>query len=98
MSNPPGWYTVPVHPAPSNSLATAGMVLGILGVVIQWGGVLTLTAGVLAVIFGVVGVSQANRLGGLNSGRAVAAIVLGCITVLAYLFWGLVTSGIFWLI
>jgi hypothetical protein len=74
------------------------MVLGILGVVIEWAGVLTLAAGILALVFGMVGVSRANKLGGLHSGRAVAGIILGCIAILAYLFWGILTLGLFWFI
>lgn len=86
------------QPAPSNSLATAGMVLGIVGAVIEWAGLLTLAAGVLAIVFGAAGMNRANRLGGLHKGRATAAITLGCVAILAYLLWGIVSLGIFWII
>jgi hypothetical protein len=95
----PMTMAMPVQaPVASNGLATAALVLGILGAVIEWGGVLTLLAGVLAIIFGAVGMSRAVRLGNLGKGRAVAGLVLGCIAVVAYLIWGLVSFGVLWLI
>jgi hypothetical protein len=95
----PTMVAVPVMPpGVSNGLATASLVLGILGAVIEWGGVLTLLAGVLAIIFGAVGISRAGHLGNEGKGRGVAGLVLGCVAITAYVFWGLVTFGVLWLI
>ncbi len=89
----------PVMPAvASNGLATAALVLGILGAVIEWAGILTFAAGVLAIVFGAIGISKAGQLGGLGKGRALAGLLLGCLAIIAYLFWGLVSFGIFWFI
>jgi hypothetical protein len=85
------------YPAPTNGIATASLVLGLLGAVIEWGGLLTLAAGVLAVIFGAVGIGRAGRTN-QGHGRAVAGLILGCIAIVAYIFWGAVTAGVLWLI
>jgi hypothetical protein len=85
------------YPAPTNGIATASLVLGLLGAVIEWGGLLTLAAGVLAVIFGAVGIGRAGRTN-QGHGRAVAGLILGCIAIVAYIFWGAVTVGVLWLI
>lgn len=76
----------------TNSLATAALVLGILGAVIEWGGILTLAAGVLAIVFGAIGLRR-SHITGIGGGKSVAGLVLGCFTIVAYLFWGLVTFG-----
>jgi hypothetical protein len=88
------WGPVPV----SNSSATAAMVLGIICVVVEWGGLLTLACALLAIILGTVGLSKAGTLRGFGKGRATAGLVLGCIGICAYVFWGLLTAGILWFI
>jgi hypothetical protein len=94
----PAGYAMPVQMiVPSNGLATASLVLGLIGAIIEWGGLLTLTAGVLAIIFGAIGIGRSHQFGH-GHGRAVAGLVLGIIAIVAYLFWGLVTLGVFFLI
>ena len=61
---------------PTNGLAVAALVVGIVGVVLfwtVWGGVIL---GILGLVFGAVGLSKANR-GGPNKGMAVAGLILG---------------------
>jgi hypothetical protein len=58
---------------PTNSMATASLVLGIVGMV-----TCTLVVpSLLAVVFGIVGLRRANRPGGVGSGKAVWGVVLG---------------------
>jgi hypothetical protein len=76
-----------------NGLATPGMVLGIIGLSISWIpflGFFSLPLGILATVFGGVGVSKANKLGGLKKGQAIAGIVTG---VLAILVWILILAA-----
>lgn len=63
---------------PTNGLATASLVLGILGLFIP-------ILGVLAVIFGSIGISKANQ-GASGKGLAIAGLVLGILGTLALLY------------
>jgi hypothetical protein len=77
--------------APSNGMAIAALVLGIvaivtgvwipipiLGLVMMF---LAFAPAVLAVIFGHVGIRNAGRLGGLGRGAALTGLVLGYVTL-----------------
>ncbi len=69
-------------PAPaSNGPATAGMVLGILGVALFWLPVIGFVMAIIAVVLGGVGLSRSN-LGGGGRGQAIAAIVLGVLGII----------------
>ncbi len=57
----------------SNGQAVAGMVLGILAVIIEWGGLLTLGLAVSAIICGAIGLGR-SREAGLGHGQAVAGV------------------------
>ena len=81
----------------SNGQAVAGMVLGILAVIIEWGGLLTLALAVTAIIFGAVGLNQSRETGS-GHGQAVAGVTLGIIGCVLYLVWGVVSLGLFFLI
>ena len=76
----------------SNGQAVAGMVLGILAVVIEWGGLLTLGLAVSAIIFGAIGLSRSREVG-LGHGQAVTGVTLGIIGGVLYLVWGLLSWG-----
>jgi len=69
-------------PAASNGLATAALVVGIIGVVLFFTVWLGVILGVLAVVFGAVGRSRASR-GAPNKGLATAGLVLGVVSILA---------------
>ena len=70
---------------PTNALALAGFILGLIaavatGFVDYWTGtlvVLILTPALLAVIFGFVGINTANRLGGKRRKLAIWSVMLG---------------------
>ena len=65
---------------PTNGLAVAALVVGIVGVVLfwtVWGGVIL---GILGLVFGAVGLSKGNR-GAPNKGMAVAGLILGGVAV-----------------
>ncbi|MGD0923891.1 MAG: hypothetical protein ABR926_01700 [Streptosporangiaceae bacterium] len=81
----------------SNGQAVAGMVLGILAVVIEWGGLLTLGLAVSAIIFGAIGLSRSREVG-LGHGQAVTGVTLGIIGGVLYLVWGLLSLGLFLLV
>ncbi|MDQ0297928.1 hypothetical protein J2S78_000336 [Salibacterium salarium] len=69
-----------------NGMAVAGMVLGIIGVVLNWIPFLPYVLGVLAIIFGIVGMKQP-----VKQGVSKAGLILGIITIgLKILFWVIV--------
>ncbi|SHG29162.1 protein of unknown function [Jatrophihabitans endophyticus] len=63
---------------PGNGLAIAGMVCGIVGLLIFW-----FILGPLAIIFGGIGWSRANR-GAKYKGMAIAGVVLGIVDIIGY--------------
>lgn len=70
-------------PQPANGLGTAGLVLGIIGVVCNltvylW--FVGLIVGVLAIVFGAIGRGRANRGEATNKGAATAGLVMGIIS------------------
>jgi hypothetical protein len=81
----------------SNGQAVAGMVLGILAVIVEWGGLLTLSMAVAAIICGAIGLGRSREVG-LGHGQAVAGVTLGIIGCVLYLVWGLLSLGLFFLI
>jgi Domain of unknown function (DUF4190) len=62
----------------NNGLAIAGLVCGLVGLLLFW-----FVLGPLAIIFGGVGLSRAKRGAG-HRGMAIAAIVLGVIDIVVY--------------
>lgn len=62
----------------SNGMATASMVLGIVGMFIPG------ITSILAIIFGGVGISKANK-GAEGKGKAVAGLVLGIIAAATWI-------------
>ncbi len=89
-------YAVPAYaaPRPSNGMATAGLTLGILGLVFFWVPFLGQVMAVLGAALGGAGLAAANRDPELAStrGTAIAGLALG---VAAFLFGMLVWDGIF---
>jgi hypothetical protein len=78
---PPGGYGVV---PPSNGMATAALVLGIVSICLFWAFGFGVVLGVLAVIFGIVGKRKASTLPGQPAaGRAVAGLVTGIVVWLA---------------
>ncbi|MFF3616449.1 DUF4190 domain-containing protein [Streptomyces sp. NPDC002580] len=73
-----GW---PLTPAPSNGMGTAGLVLGIIAVVLFCAWPLAIVLGVLAVIFGLIGRAKARRGEATNPGQALAGVICGAVGV-----------------
>lgn len=72
-------YSQPMSgPRPTNGMATASLVLGILGMFLP-------ILGVLALIFGSIGISKANEGAG-GKGLAIAGLVLGILGTLVLLY------------
>jgi hypothetical protein len=91
---PPPGPPVYVARAPTNGMAVAALVLGIVGCVGLW-----LIGPILALVFGYVSKGQIDRSGGAQEGRgfAVAGIVLGWVGIglsilVGFWFWFLFTQ------
>jgi len=75
-------FAQPYAPASgSNGVAVAALVLGLL--VFCFG----LLTGIPALICGIIGLKQANEMGGTGKGMAITGIVLGGLSILAIIAW-----------
>jgi hypothetical protein len=87
----PGGAPVPAYyRPPTNGMAVASMVLGILGMV----GMIWIISPVLALVFGYLSKGQIDRSGGAQEGRgyAIAGIVLGWVGIV----WGILMAVWMW--
>lgn len=62
----------------SNGLAIAGLVCGLVGILLFW-----FILGPLAIIFGGIGWSRANK-GAPHKGMSIAAVVIGVLEIIFY--------------
>jgi hypothetical protein len=60
-----------------NGMAVAGLVMGILGLVLCFIPFLGWILALLGIIFGAVGMGKANKIGGKGKGLAVTGLILG---------------------
>jgi hypothetical protein len=83
MAPQPGY---PVAPRSTNSgLATAGMILGIAGLLFSWMPWIGFPCAVLALIFGIVVLNQAKTRPVGNKGMAKAALIMGIVGLVIFL-------------
>jgi hypothetical protein len=78
---PPGYAQQYPQPRTGNGKAIAGLVLGILAIVLCWTSVLDVVFVALAVIFGLLGLGEAKRGGG-GRGMAISGLVCAVIGAL----------------
>lgn len=85
----PSGYGYPSgYPLPRNGIGTAGLVLGIIGLVFCWLLWVGWALNILAIIFGGVGVNRAGHGTATNRSSAMAGLVLGVIgLVLGIALW-----------
>ncbi len=79
----PGAVQVNVVQQGGNGMAVAGLVLGILGLVLCFIPVFGQILAVLGIIFGAVGMSKANKIGGKGKGLATAGLATGLLGLIA---------------
>lgn len=65
-----------------NGMAVAGLVLGILGLILCWIPFLGWILALLGVIFGALGMGKAKKIGGKGNGMAIAGLVTGALGLL----------------
>jgi hypothetical protein len=75
-----------------NGLAVAGLVCGIISVVLFWVPFLGWVLAALGIIFGAIGLAKANK-GAPNKGMAIAGLVCGIVSVLAWVVIIAVAAG-----
>jgi hypothetical protein len=75
---PPPVYSVPQ----TNGLAIAGLVCGVIGLVLFWTVWVGIILGILGVIFGAVGMSSARARGGVGRGLGLAGLICGAAAIL----------------
>ncbi|MFC5721111.1 DUF4190 domain-containing protein [Streptomyces gamaensis] len=91
-------YGGPVPVPPRNGMGTAGLVCGIVGLVLSfmwpfW--FFAFVLAVLAIVFGAVGRSRAKKGQATNRGVATSGLVLGIVAVVLLFAWiGLVAAGV----
>jgi hypothetical protein len=87
----------PSQPAPfstplqsqTNGMATAGLIMGISGIVLCWLPFIGMLLGLLGIIFGAIGMAKAGKLGGRGKGSAIAGLVCG---ILSFFFTGIAAA------
>lgn len=79
--------TAPVLPVKKNGLAIASLVVGIVSVIpiLSLGNVFGLIEGIVAVVLGFIGVSQIKKSSQGGKGMAVAGIIMGFVTIAAFI-------------
>jgi hypothetical protein len=78
-----------------NGMAVAGMVLGILALVLCWVPFFDQILALLGIIFSALGVGKANRIGGRGKGMAVAGLVtaiLGLLLGVVLIIWAMAVA------
>lgn len=78
---PGGYAPPPAAPAPTNGMAIAALVCGVLGIIGSFIPIVmyfTAVLAVLGIIFGVLGMKKAKQLGSGN-GLAIAGLILGIV-------------------
>jgi hypothetical protein len=70
---------------PSNGVAVAAFVLGVIAMVLAWIPLFDIVLAAPAVILGGLGISRANRTRGTGKGLAIAGLILGAISILVTL-------------
>ncbi len=91
------YYQYPTAQArPSgNALGTAGLVTGIIGLVLFWVPILDVILGVLATTFGGIGYNKVRQGSATNGGSALAGLVMGAVTLvvgITFTIWALATG------
>ena len=82
---PPAYGYPPV--AQRNGKATAGLVLGIVGLVLAWLPFFDAPLWILALIFSILGLSEARNRGAEGRGRAKAGLILAIIATVVSIAW-----------
>lgn len=67
---------------PSNGIATAGGIVGIIAAALLWFPYIGLILGIIGVVLGAVGLSRSNRLHGAGKGMSIAGIVCGGVALI----------------
>jgi type II secretory pathway pseudopilin PulG len=78
---PPAYATHAPPPPQGNGLAIAGLITGILSVVLCFLWFVGPILAILAIIFGAIGMSRAKKQGGRGKGAALAGLILGIVGI-----------------
>jgi len=82
MATPSAPPASSLAPQGKNGIALAGMVLGILGIVLCWLALIGWVLSALGIILGAIGWSKAGKLGGLRKGQGITGVVCGIVGIM----------------
>ena len=88
----PGQQGAPVDQNQGNGMAVAGLVLGIIGLVLFFVPFICQILALLGIIFGALGMGKAKKIGGKGNGMAVTGLVLGVLAMIisvAFIFYAM---------
>ncbi|MFE0106679.1 DUF4190 domain-containing protein [Streptomyces sp. NPDC059009] len=83
----------PMAMQPSNGMGTAGLVCGIIGVVLSLTFILWfigIILGILGIVFGAIGISKANKGEATNKGAATGGLICGVVATVLLPLLGLI--------
>jgi hypothetical protein len=89
-----GYYGPPMLRKQTSGLAVAGMVLGILSLLLFWASLLAPLLAVLGITFSVIGLSQSSKPGWTGTGMAVAGMVCSLVTLAIWVALVVVVSSL----
>ena len=85
-------HGAPVDPNQGNGMAVAGLVLGIIGLVLFFVPFICQILALLGIIFGALGMGKAKKIGGKGNGMAVTGLILGVLAMIvsiAFIFYAM---------
>ena len=91
---PGGYYGPPMLRQQTSGMAVAGMVLGILSLLLFWASLLAPLLAIMGIVFSAIGLSQGSKPGWTGTGMAVAGLVCSLITAVIWVLLAIVIASV----
>lgn len=89
-----GYYGPPMLRKRTSGPAVAGMVLGILSLLLFWASLLAPLLAILGIIFSAIGISQGSKPGWTGTGMAVAGLVCSLLTAMIWAMLAIILASL----